>query len=77
MSRSLYNERVPGNEVANLELTTASSGYIPAFPYIDPIGNGEDIDFDWYFSGANTDSMNLLDCFPESQMDWTGMLGIG
>ncbi|KAH7385407.1 fungal-specific transcription factor domain-containing protein [Phaeosphaeria sp. MPI-PUGE-AT-0046c] len=76
MSRSFYASSLPGYEVANNELATAPSGYIPAFPYIDPIGTGEEIDFDWYFSGANTDSMNLLDCFPETQMDWSGMLGM-
>jgi hypothetical protein len=50
------------------------SGYIPAFPYIDPVGTG-DVDFDWYFSGQDTSGMNLLDCFPETQADWSGMMG--
>lgn len=74
MSRSFYTGSLPSGESPRNEDATAPSGYIPAFPYIDPIGTG-DIDFDWYFSGADTSSMNLLDCFPESQMDWTGISG--
>jgi hypothetical protein len=52
----------------------SGGGYIPAFPYVDPVGSG-DVDFDWYFSGADTGSMNLLDCFPETQGEWSGVLG--
>lgn len=74
ISRSFFSDGPPGNGLPQNEMVAATSGYIPAFPYIDPIGTG-DIDFDWYFSGPNTNSMNLLDCFPETQMDWAEMLG--
>jgi hypothetical protein len=73
MSHAFYEDgllRRAGTEDAAPE----TSGYIPAFPYIDPMGNGG-VNFDWYASGADSGAMNLLDCFPETQMDWTGMFG--
>ncbi|KLU83191.1 hypothetical protein MAPG_02256 [Magnaporthiopsis poae ATCC 64411] len=44
-------------------------GYIPAFPYIDPIAS-VDFDLDSYLGGARGEgSMVGLDCFPEMQID--------
>jgi hypothetical protein len=74
MSHAFYDEGVLGNRAPHNGTATDTSGFIPAFPYIDPIGAGG-MNFDWYFSGTETSSMNLLDCFPETQMGWGNMFG--
>jgi hypothetical protein len=74
MSHAFYSNDLIGNRASFADTASNTSGYIPAFPYIDPIGTGG-MDLDWCFSGTDMSSMNLLDCFPETQMDWTGMFG--
>jgi hypothetical protein len=74
MSHAFYDAGPMGNRAPANNATTDTSGFIPAFPYIDPIGAGG-MNFDWHFNGTDTSSMTLLDCFPETQMDWASMFG--
>lgn len=68
----------PGPDVVNQinqpDAVTATNTYIPAFPYINP---SVPIDFDInpYLSGTDMDSMAVLDCYPEMQMDLGGFMG--
>jgi hypothetical protein len=72
MSHSFHDQAMFGGRQSLNEAATATSGYIPAFPYIDPAG-ANDFDLDSYFNGTDMSSMHVLDCFPEMQMDLSGM----
>lgn len=56
------------------ESAPVTSGYIPAFPYIDPAA-GMDLGIDSQFTRTELNSMQVLDCYPEMQMDLGGMFG--
>lgn len=47
-----------------------SINYIPAFPYLDQPVNFE---MDAHLGGMGMDSMSMLDCYPEMQMDQIDM----
>jgi hypothetical protein len=76
ISHSFRDQDAPDREerLAVSDRSTATHGYIPAFPYTDPTGAG-DFDFNLYFSEADMITTNILDCYPEMQMDMSNMFG--
>ncbi|KAF6812841.1 fungal specific transcription factor [Colletotrichum plurivorum] len=54
-----------------------SKSYIPAFPYLDPLGYSG-FDMDSHNTGdANFDALAMLDCFPELQIDFGELICAG
>lgn len=74
MSHSFQDQTILEGRAEINEPAAATSGYIPAFPYIDPAG-ASGLDVDTYFDGIDLSSMHVLDCYPEMQMDLNGMFG--
>lgn len=65
-----YNPPHPENQShAPVDVPAGTqNSYIPAFPYLGP-DMSMDFDFNSYF-GAGSESMAVLDCFPEMQMSF-------
>ncbi|CEL04563.1 hypothetical protein ASPCAL05691 [Aspergillus calidoustus] len=53
----------------SINLTTANSGYIPAFPYLGSSPLPSEFNMETSLNAATMDSMGRLDCFPEMQMN--------
>lgn len=56
-----------GNATAEAEIVHGKP-YVPAFPYLDPIGQ-VDFSTDPYFGASHPHFAAMLDCFPELQTD--------
>lgn len=73
-SSSSSEQNIFAGRAVQAESAPVTSGYIPAFPYIDPAA-GMDLSIDGHFNRTDLSSMQVLDCYPEMQMDLGGMFG--
>lgn len=74
MSHISQEQELLGERIAPSEPAAVTGGYIPAFPYVDSMGIMES-PFGTDFNHADVNSLQILDCYPEMQMDLSGMFG--
>jgi hypothetical protein len=74
MSYSFSAQEPPDNNSRHDDAVTITNGYIPAFPYLDT-ASGMGFSMDNMFHEADMSSMQILDCYPEMQMDINGIFG--
>ena len=74
MSHISHDQAMLGEGIGPSEPAAVTGGYIPAFPYVDSMGTMEST-FGTDFSHADINSLQILDCYPEMQMDLGGMFG--
>lgn len=58
----------PAQPSGQLDLSVGPNGYITAFPYLG-FSMLVNLEMNPSFGGVNMDSMVMLDCYPEIQMD--------
>jgi hypothetical protein len=68
MNTTTSQQTAAANSMNKPDTSVTTNSYIPAFPYIDP-SVPFDFEINPYTSGTNLDSLAVLDCFPEMQMD--------
>ena len=74
MGFSFSEQQSRDDDTRQNDTAAMTNGYIPAFPYIDTASSMA-LGMDGLFSEADLSSMQILDCYPEMQMDLNGIFG--